>query len=637
MPVLRMPVDNTLGDTLGNLGRSLSENFNPLNQLRAYDIQQQMWLRQQQVLQMQRENAARQAAIDQFSHLVPPDKLPEIALMIYQGAPMDQIARRVAFDSGQLIDADTPEALQKNLAFMRQINPNYNFATDGPPVGGKNTQDAYDRWKAAQAGAVAGAEETGKITATRAANAPLVGGYIDDTTPAATANNIKIWNTINPTQQWNQPYPPPVTPKTVQAFADFQVNQAGRTKASEDIGAQTAIQSLVSQYKDDPTQDAWNRMIYSAVNKGAQFEPGLPVPIGPNTTAAYRNALGNRQETQAEAEARGKVLGGGAPSGTTIPTNLPPSSNPALQSTAPAPPAPAPAPASAPAATSTTVSVPNPAAPFAPQTPVVRQTPAGTIIGQTPTEQAATTSTTEANLKDLTQSLTEAQSAKQLLPKLNQLHDLVHLYNAAGPGGQFDAAAVKAFADKWGVSVGDKGAAYQAIQQLLNSEIPDIRQKAGIQRLAGPAIKEEQLIIGNPNMPPNVMDNIIANEKAAADIQVERGNIAFKARYGQGPDALPMDDYAKQSFDLDNTIQQRTNDYRKQYGAIGTADQQPAPVTQPEPPALTVGSIWDAVSHLFGGGPPAPAPAPPAPAPAPTQEFQFDPKTNSIVPVPPGG
>ena len=51
MPVLRMPQDNTLAETLGNLGQALSSNFDPLNRLRGYDIQQQMWLRQQQVLQ----------------------------------------------------------------------------------------------------------------------------------------------------------------------------------------------------------------------------------------------------------------------------------------------------------------------------------------------------------------------------------------------------------------------------------------------------------------------------------------------------------------------------------------------------------------------------------------------------------
>ena len=664
MPVLRMPTDTTLGDTLGNLGRSLTEGFNPLNQLRAYDIQQQMWLRQQQLLQMQRENAARQAAIEQWGHIVPADKLPQIALMIYQGAPYDQIARSAAQLSGNLID--DPNAMQKNIRYIEQITGKpYDYATLGPPVAGPNTAKQADDWKVSQSGKTAASTALGTATGEQVSRAPLA-GMIDEDTPAAALHNQQIYQTVYGKPPENGLVD--AGPITAAANRARMAVQQGLIEQAKATGGYQARQALVGLYKDDPAADAQNRAVYSVLNNGAQFEAGMPVPVGPNTNAAYNKALGGRQETQAEAEARGKVLGGGAPSGTTIPTSLPPSGNPNVPSApaapaaappaaaapaaappaaappAAAPPAaaapnansPAPAPATPPAAA---VSVPNPSAPFAPPAPVVRQTPAGTIIGQTPTETAASTSVTDANLKDLTQALTEAQSAKQLLPKLNQLHDLVHLYNAAGPTGQLDAATVKAFSDKWGVSVGDKGAAYQAIQQLLNSEIPDIRQKAGIQRLAGPAIKEEQLIIGNPNMPPKVMDNIIANEKAAADIQVERGNIAFKARYGQGPDALAMPDYAQQSFDLDNTIQQRTDDYRKQYGAVGTESEQPATITTP-PPMLSGNPFMDAigaVSRMFGGGgggsqTPPPQTPPPDAAPPP-QQFQFDPKTNSIVPV----
>ena len=97
-----------MGDTLSNLGRSLSENFNPLNTIRAYDMQQQMFLREQQLMQMQRENQARQAAIQQWGHIVPPDKLPQIMLMIYQGAPCDQVARAAGQLSGQLVDDPNP-------------------------------------------------------------------------------------------------------------------------------------------------------------------------------------------------------------------------------------------------------------------------------------------------------------------------------------------------------------------------------------------------------------------------------------------------------------------------------------------------------------------------------------------------
>ena len=96
MPFLRMPQDDSLAETLGRLGDALGNSLNPLNSLRAYDIQQQLFLRRQQLEQMQRENAAKQAAIQQWGHIVPPEKLPQIAAMIYQGAPYDQVARAAA-------------------------------------------------------------------------------------------------------------------------------------------------------------------------------------------------------------------------------------------------------------------------------------------------------------------------------------------------------------------------------------------------------------------------------------------------------------------------------------------------------------------------------------------------------------
>jgi hypothetical protein len=566
MPFLRMPEDNTLAETLGNLGSSLGNALNPMNQLRAYDIQQQMFLRRQQLEQLQRENAAKQGAIQQWGHIVPADKLPQIAAMIYTGAPYDQIARAAAQLSGNLVD--DPNAMQQNIRYIEQLTGKpYDYATMGPPVAGPNTQKAYDSWKVTQAGNTAASTALGTKTGEQAATGALTSKFIDDTTPEATANNIRITEQLTG-KPWDQPYAPPVTPKTIQAYDDWKIKNAGATAEATAGGTQRGE----NQFKPRDLS-----------------KPQLNPPVGGFTDTPAPPAL--------------------APNAPPAPANAAPTPN---------------------------VSVTNETVPFAPASPVVRQTPAGVITGQSPQETAAGTTVTDANLKDLTQALTEAQSAKQLLPKLNQLHDLVRLYNAEGPGGKLDAAAVKLFADKWGVSVGDKGAAYQAIQQLLNSEIPDIRQKAGIQRLAGPAIKEEQLIIGQPNMPPQVMDNIIANEKAAADIQVERGNIAFRARYGQGQDALQMPDYAKQSMDLDNSFQSRTDDYRKQYGAIGTADQQPAPIAQPTAPLggnTVMDAIHGALGWLTGQTPNSQTPPTvPPDADAPPQ-FQFDPKTNSIVPV----
>ena len=52
MPILRMPQDDTLGSTLGNLGQALANNLNPMNQLRGQELLQQM---QQQRFDLQRQ------------------------------------------------------------------------------------------------------------------------------------------------------------------------------------------------------------------------------------------------------------------------------------------------------------------------------------------------------------------------------------------------------------------------------------------------------------------------------------------------------------------------------------------------------------------------------------------------------
>ena len=52
LPILRMPQDDTLGSTLGNLGQALANNLNPMNQLRGQELLQQM---QQQRFDLQRQ------------------------------------------------------------------------------------------------------------------------------------------------------------------------------------------------------------------------------------------------------------------------------------------------------------------------------------------------------------------------------------------------------------------------------------------------------------------------------------------------------------------------------------------------------------------------------------------------------
>ena len=73
--------------------------------------------------------------------------------------------------------------------------------------------------------------------------------------------------------------------------------------------------------------------------------------------------------------------------------------------------------------------------------------------------------------------------------------------NTTGAGNQFVTAAIKRLADA-GIVVGDRGSAYKAMDQILNTEIPDLRKASGIQRLAGPEIQAVGKQIGTANLPP---------------------------------------------------------------------------------------------------------------------------------------
>ena len=235
MPFLRMETDNSLAETLGRLGDALGNSLNPLNQLRAYDIQQQLFLRRQQLEQMQRENNAKQAAIQQWGHIVPPEKLPQIAAMIYTGAPYDQIARAAAQLSGLLVDDTSPEATQQNIRYMEQVT-GQKWTELYPPIAGAKTGAAARDIVSQQAGKTAASTALGTKTGEQAAAAPYMNALSDDPSDTGTAKNIAIIEHLT-----GQPYdaskgPPIAGPLTLKSNQDWQVANAGRTKGAEAAG-----------------------------------------------------------------------------------------------------------------------------------------------------------------------------------------------------------------------------------------------------------------------------------------------------------------------------------------------------------------------------------------------------------------
>jgi hypothetical protein len=66
-----MPTDTTLGDTLGNLGASLSQALNPMNMIRAQDIQAQVQQRQWEIHHQQQLDAANANAAEVYGNANP--------------------------------------------------------------------------------------------------------------------------------------------------------------------------------------------------------------------------------------------------------------------------------------------------------------------------------------------------------------------------------------------------------------------------------------------------------------------------------------------------------------------------------------------------------------------------------------
>jgi hypothetical protein len=305
MPFLRMSNDNSLAETLGNLGRSLSGALNPLNQLRGYQLQQRMFLEQEQLRQLQREGAAKTAAVQQWGHIVPPDKLPQIAAMIYQGAPYDQIARAAAQLSGNLVD--DPARMQDNIRYIEQITGKpYDYATEGPPVAGPNTAKAHDDWKVQQAGATAGATRGAEIGAEQASRAPL-SGMVDEDTPEAAKKNLQIYRQVYGKDPDNGLVDAgPVTQAANRAKLAVQdATKAGLGAQATAQGKAQTIQDLTKLYvdKNDPASDANNRVVANAIEAagGPKAPPvGFTVPAGPVTNDIFKQ----QQAQQAGANPR---------------------------------------------------------------------------------------------------------------------------------------------------------------------------------------------------------------------------------------------------------------------------------------------------------------------------------------------
>jgi hypothetical protein len=495
MPVLRSEPDNTLAETLGNLGNSLTQSFNPLNMVRSQNLQSEIQQRNWEIQHQQTLDAANRNAADvfvrTFDGILPPGVVASEGARIRAGNGNIENAVNAAKALGtwqgnqaaaKMIDAD-PEMAGWDAADRESVKARVLNGESLTAAKQAHAQQKLEENKTTQTLAATGAAQTPAAKEAMAIGQPETGVQLD-------AGNTLL----------NQP---PITG----ALGDPDVQkQIDRTTI------------LRGQAKIPVTAD-------------------MPVSSGLAAPTAVADITKHNIEEQAKPRAPSEIV-------------------PAVPTTDVLTGQPVPVPQGGPAPVGTVSQ--------AAQGPNTAATAATTTAETSAKEIAAS------DVKVLDQAMSESGAAQSMKSKLSQLRDLADALDTSGGG--LTSRVLRTLAE-YNIHPGDIGATYAAIQQIINAEIPDVRQKAGIQRLAGPAIKEEQLILGTANMPRKTLMNIIANEEAAADLQISRAQLAYQARTGQ----IPMAEYYKQSLALDATIRQRTDELRKQYGAIGTERTRPAP------------------------------------------------------------
>ena len=298
--------------------------------------------------------------------------------MIYQGAPYDQVARAAAQLSGNLVD--DPNAMQQNIRYIEQLTGKpYDYATLGPPVAGPNTAKQANDWKVSQAGKTAGATALGTKTGEQAAVAPLLSQLKDDTSPDATANNIRIMETING-KPWDNPYAPVVGPNTQQARNASDAARAGQQATATSQGTKAGEKAANAPYfgglVDDPSPAGTQtniKMIEQITGQPYDAAKGPPI-AGPLTLKSNQDwQVANAGKVKGS-EAAGTAAN--TPINPAEPKIFPPPGG--FASTAPAPPAAAPL--------QPPLAAPSPAAPAAPAAAAPhphRHTP-GVPAGATP-------------------------------------------------------------------------------------------------------------------------------------------------------------------------------------------------------------------------------------------------------------
>ena len=562
MPYLRMEPDNSLAETLGNLGSSLTQAFNPMNQLRAQSLLQEQ---QQRAFELQKErqlDAANANAATVYGNLNP-----------HNLSPADLEVAKSQIRNGQFNPAQTMDALTatSNMTARNAAADLYAANNSGMPP---------DQLASDVADIRSGRKNASELASDRAT--AVLG--VNKATQTLGATNTAL------------------TPASKEAFASGQPDVGSKLDAGTRVAATTI---------DPNDPDAQAKLDKLNADRAAAGYSTLPLGQAPTVTLQPTydaDAAARAAEVARQAEVGKQVGGGITPSGQLFPKGPPGSPGNPLGAPVPDTPIP-PAP---------DVSIANPANPSATPTPITRQTSAGTVVGQTAPEATQSATLDKATRDNLQEAIDAGVSAKKLTNLTARIRELADLAGTGGPE-QLPAAIVQRLADM-NLRFTKRSEILAEMDSLFKAQIPELRKDMGVRFEAGPELSAQKQMVGASTLPPATLKGILARQDAIANLAIQRRELAQRA-IGQNPDnPLLMPDYYREENKIYDQLPAHTQELLKLYGANAAPSAGAPPITQGGAPATPDNGLAAFVHWFTGGGSQA---QPAAPAPAGSQELKM--------------
>jgi hypothetical protein len=276
--------------------------------------------------------------------------------------------------------------------------------------------------------------------------------------------------------------------------------------------------------------------------------------------------------------------------------------------------------------------------------PVTTGGPAGTVIGYDPNDLKLAADISGAATKTLADAYAAGgDSAARLMAVTAQIKALEQVSQTGGLYGQITAGPLRDLLNKAGLgNITTAQQAQAAEDNLLKNTLPGMLKEFNVTRFASPEITMMNQVAGSSSLPPGVLDDILANVDTTANYTIQRRALAGQALGYDPSNPLNFPDYQQQDNALQANYAPELARRRQSYGAVAATvaapvvsnppapvvSNPPAPVVSNPPapvvnsPSVNVGggqspSLWDVVSHFFGGGGSQAAPLGPAPASAP--------------------